>query len=365
MVVLNKTKTNSSSSTAVCLIKLCFPIFVGIVIGFLLANITTTFDRSLESDIASLTTAAVTATTTPTTSIDVKTKKEGWNPVFVYYGKSDAINEKNAPLKTKSNVMEGSQVRQDKIIASLVATFRERIQTKPSTGRRSNIKSGNTNSKYDSRPPYFVDLAANDAISLSNTYNLEKLGFEGLCVEPNPVYWFRLAHRKCVVVGAFVGGNTDLKEVEVSLENKEYGGIVGKDFDNKRNPQKEKRFTVSIRTMFEQFSVPKRIDYLSLDVEGAEELIMKEFPFHLYTVSFVTIERPSLGLQTLMKKNGYLFVMLLVNWGETIWVHDSVLELLSMEEIKDVISKNKRREKPLQKGARYFDIKTGQFNNFV
>ncbi len=356
---------NSTSLIALRCIKFCFPISIGIFIGFFLGSSTTANYRTLlESEISSLTKTAATATAEAATSssssdspLGVETDKEGWHPIFVYYGKSDAIKAKNAPLETKSNIMEGSQVKQDEMIATLVTTYRERVKTKTS--------SGNIGNDYDSsRPPYFVDLAANDAISLSNTYKLEKLGFEGLCVEPNPVYWFRLAHRKCLVAGAFVGGNKDLQEVEVSLENKEYGGIVGADFDNKRIAQKEKRFTVSIRTMFEQFDVPKRVDYLSLDVEGAEELIMKDFPFDMYTISFVTIERPNLGLQELMEQNGYLFVMLLVNWGETIWVHRSVLGLLTMEEIKDIVSKKKQRERRLTKGSRYFDVKKGELTTF-
>jgi len=310
-------------------------------------NIYPNNNRSLEAEISSL-----------ATSDEKKTDKEGWHSIFVYFGKSDAIQASDAPLERKSNIMEGSQVKQDEMIAALVKTYREkRHATKASTGKA-------LENHEISRSPYFVDLAANDAISLSNTYKLEQLGFEGLCVEPNPVYWFRLAHRKCVVAGAFVGGDKDLQEVEVSLENKEHGGIVGKDFDNKRKSKKEKRFTVSIRTMFEQFDVPKRVDYLSLDVEGAEELIMKDFPFDTYTISFATIERPKLGLQALMEKNGYNFVMLLVNWGETIWVHNSVLELMSLEEIKGIVSKAKLRERPLQKGEKYFDIKTGQFKTF-
>jgi len=34
---------------------------------------------------------------------------------------------------------------------------------------------------------FFVDLAACHAIYLSNTYLLEKNGWEGLCIEPNPL----------------------------------------------------------------------------------------------------------------------------------------------------------------------------------
>ena len=58
----------------------------------------------------------------------------------------------------------------------------------------------------EGRPGFFVDLAANDAVSLSNTLMLERdLDWQGLCIEPNPGYWKDLARRKCKLVAAVVG----------------------------------------------------------------------------------------------------------------------------------------------------------------
>jgi hypothetical protein len=54
---------------------------------------------------------------------------------------------------------------------------------------------------------YFVDLAANDATQLSNTYSLERdWGWKGVCIEPNPIYWQNLtAFRSCTKIAAVVG----------------------------------------------------------------------------------------------------------------------------------------------------------------
>ena len=50
-----------------------------------------------------------------------------------------------------------------------------------------------------------------------------------------------------------------------------FGGIVGKDMDNKRNDQStEKRNVISIQTILEETHAPRVIDFLSLDVEDAE-----------------------------------------------------------------------------------------------
>ena len=49
------------------------------------------------------------------------------------------------------------------------------------------------------RNGFFVDIGANDGVSFSNTYYLEKtLGWTGFCFEPNPVVYERLLeNRKC------------------------------------------------------------------------------------------------------------------------------------------------------------------------
>lgn len=280
---------------------------------------------------------------------------DGWKPIYVYYGKQEeGLKLSKPPMLQQQNTKEGSQVGQDVIIDGLMTEYQQK-RASSTTGERPSF--------------YFLDLASNDAAALSNTFYLEKKGWKGLCVEPNPTYWFRLAHRKCMVAGTFVGG-TDLEVVEVSLNTNEFGGIVGDNFDNNEEQlaqwdasltEKENRYTISISTMLQQFDVPHTIDYLSLDVEGAEELIMNEFPFETYTIRFLTIERPKVGLTALLEANNYHFVDLLVHWGETLWVHESVLETMDMNEIKAIVTKNEDPGRKITKGQKYFDVKTGTF----
>lgn len=79
---------------------------------------------------------------------------------------------------------------------------------------------------------YFVDLAANDPVSLSNTYALEKFySWEGICVEVNPIYIWRLALRNCSFVGAVVGSDVSkLVTFHMPFDKNEggHGGIVSR-----------------------------------------------------------------------------------------------------------------------------------------
>lgn len=214
-----------------------------------------------------------------------------WKPVYVYRG---------GPVHRMKRRWNG-QVEQDKLISIL------------------------TNNKTKG---YFVDLAANDPEYLSNTISLERhFNWDGLCIEANPLYWNELGRlRSCTVVGAVIGKHSNDK-VQFSLSGPG-GGIVGEKFDNKvatPSSQFVERYTTPLANIFQQFHVPKVIDYFSLDVEGAENFIMDGFPFDHYRFRFLTVERPSPSLTQRLADHGYRHVKKLVFFGDTLFAHDSEL----------------------------------------
>jgi hypothetical protein len=185
------------------------------------------------------------------------TKSNDFCTISVY---SKAAETK--PIKTKISY---SQEKQDLIILALMEANDAKFAAVKNNGRH-----------------YFVDLAANDANQLSISYLLlEKNNWEGICLEPNPVYLYCLAsYRKCTIIGAMVSGTPqeDGKEVDVVFRGV-FGEIVGKEVDNKKaGANVEKRNLVSISTIFQVNHVPNIIDYFSLDVEGAESIVMEDFP---------------------------------------------------------------------------------------
>jgi hypothetical protein len=127
---------------------------------------------------------------------------DGWHTIHVFYGNRSALlPDRNLP-STAVNATNGdepewfAQVHQDKVVWDLLGDN-----------------------------GYFIDLAANDAMKLSNTLALENHGWDGLCIEPNPVYWYGLSHRRCTVVGALVGEKVEAVDVKFRGV---FGGIVGK-----------------------------------------------------------------------------------------------------------------------------------------
>lgn len=222
----------------------------------------------------------------------LRQKDNGWKDIHVFYGDK-------AGLGADPNAKTYAQVHQDEIILDLLGT------------------SG-----------YFLDLAANDALELTNTLLLERYeGWNGLCIEPNPTYWYGLSHRKCTVVGALMGGPV-MEQVDVKFRGV-FGGIVGKMDDKLANRKKEpqakteKRYTASLADVLERFEVPHKVDYMNLDIEGAEFLVMQHFPFDKYQIKLMTAERPNKELAALLEKHGYIHLKDLVWWGETLWAHKS------------------------------------------
>jgi hypothetical protein len=234
------------------------------------------------------------------------TAMKDWKPVYVYRGGN---------FEAPKDEWLG-QVHQDKLIAWL---------TKNLTGG------------------YFVDLASNDALDLSNTYMLERnLNWSGLCIEANPQYWHGLGtFRSCTVLGAVVG-KTSNEKITFRM-NDAHGGIIGNQFDNKDEKNTEHKldlYTAQLEEAFGTFNVPPVIDYLSLDVEGAEEYIMSAFPFDRYRFRFMTVERPSASFDRIMNEHGYRYVKKLVYFGDTLYAHESELPI-----DKDVIIRYCRNPK--------------------
>jgi hypothetical protein len=171
------------------------------------------------------------------------------------------------------------------------------------------------------RDGWFVDLASNDAVLLSNTLMLERdFAWKGLCIEANMNYMYGLSHRQCNVVSAAVGTPRD-EEVSFVM-NGVLGGIVGNDFDNRKvgAGASVKLHTVPLGDIFAEMNAPTAIDYLSLDVEGAESIVMHGFPWDKYRFSVISVERPKPDLQEQLTNHGYKRLRTNSWFGDETWI---------------------------------------------
>ena len=182
-------------------------------------------------------------------------------------------------------------------------------------------------------PRFFIDLASNHPTLISNTRALESLGYRGLCVEPNPAYHPLYARegRNCTLVPYAVSSTRGT--VPFTFRNRPgdpfswgaSGGIVGDGLDNARVPMNEtvQIEAVTFAEILRNNSVPRTISYLSLDVEGAESLVMNSFPWHKHVISLMTVERPKPELVSTFRRHGYRYVCDSGSFRDELWAHSS------------------------------------------
>lgn len=136
----------------------------------------------------------------------------------------------------------------------------------------------------DYRNGIFLDLAAAWPKLLSNTYWLETCqGWTGFCIEGDPRKVINLVkNRTCQVIPECVTETAQW----VNFGSDQIKGTNG--INNKRKETGLDLFCRPLNVLLDQYGAPKRIDYMSLDVEGAEAGVIKSIGN--YKVDTLTIE---------------------------------------------------------------------------
>lgn len=180
----------------------------------------------------------------------------------------------------------------------------------------------------DKSKGYYVDLATNQYRDSSNTYVIEYFNeWRGICIEANPMYIEEIQiYRRCKLISSPVSDEVN-QIIRFSAFKKGNGGIVnGEMATNSVEDSRDLLLNTTTLTHILDFAkAPQVIDYLSLDIEGAEYLALKKFHFHKYKFLMITIERPVKQLHFLLVKHGYRFVRLMDgNFGETFYLHKEI-----------------------------------------
>ena len=187
---------------------------------------------------------------------------------------------------------------------------------------------------------FFVELGASNGVELSNTLFFERfLGWNGICIEPNPKFKDELSkNRKCHICN-FCVSSIDDRELDFSVCGYTSGLIETAGPFTKKKDSIIKVKTKTMESILKMYNTPNVIDYLSLDVEGHEYEILKTFPFDKYIIKCITVEHnePHTGpemrykIRDILVKNGYVFVKgndNIRNWKhgsiDDFYIHNSV-----------------------------------------
>jgi len=147
------------------------------------------------------------------------------------------------------------------------------------------------------RSGYFLDFGGFDGLQISNTFYMEKfLGWKGILVEPNPVpYSSSCALRSCITINAALW-NESRQSLQFMNSHGLSSIIEYKDCDvnsEKRNSINEGIIevdTINPTELLDRFKAPKLIDFMSLDVEGAELVVLQAIDLTRYRIALMAIE---------------------------------------------------------------------------
>lgn len=144
---------------------------------------------------------------------------------------------------------------------------------------------------------FFVEFGAANGVDISNTHLLEKeFNWSGILAEPARIWHKdlkanRIAKIEFDCVWKESGKLLDFTEVDI-VDLSTISEFKSKDMHSEsRKPGKSYSVnTISLLDLLERHDAPRRIDYLSIDTEGSEYEILRNFDFDSYRFSVITCE---------------------------------------------------------------------------
>lgn len=164
---------------------------------------------------------------------------------------------------------------------------------------------------------FFIEIGACDGIKFSNSLKLEKYGWNGIICEPSPYWIKKIKNRKCLVSTKAVFNESNIKLDFGDIEDFPALSGLKNNFEKDDNAKLRKKSkmtkveTITLNDLIEQNAPNTKINYISIDTEGSEYEIIKNFDFKKYNVDIFTIEHNFLeekrnAIFDLMKENNYL-----------------------------------------------------------
>lgn len=197
---------------------------------------------------------------------------------------------------------------------------------------------------------FFVEFGACDGLHLSNTYLLEKIfKWNGILAEPAKIYHQKLKeNRNCIIdtnaVHSLTGKELDFQMV---YDHSDLSGLVENINENSKDKHRFKRnknfeiysvITISLSDLLKKYNAPSEIDYISLDTEGSEYEILKNFNFDEYKINIITVEHNYFEekrnlIKELLEENGFVRILEKKSQWDDWYVRAEILKEINNEKV--------------------------------
>ncbi|WP_233702654.1 FkbM family methyltransferase [Hyunsoonleella flava] len=163
---------------------------------------------------------------------------------------------------------------------------------------------------------FFIEFGATDGISMSNTFLLEKeFSWKGILAEPAKC-WHEALEKNRIgpiekdCVWHKTGEALEFQESHSSTLSTIVGfGDEDYHSKNRNNGNQYTVKTISLNDLLLKYNAPEVIDYLSVDTEGSEYIILNSLNFKKYKFRVITVEHNYTEIrdkiQKLLTSKGY------------------------------------------------------------
>jgi len=167
---------------------------------------------------------------------------------------------------------------------------------------------------------FFVEIGASDGLELSNTYLLETdYKWKGICCEPIPDNFEKLVKNRqnSICYKEAVYNQSGLTLTFDIANNYNLLSGISEHIDTHKSSVDSNKTTIQVQTIslldvLDNANAPSFIEYMSLDTEGSELEILKNFDFEKYTFGLIDVEHNyneprRTKIKNLLLSKGYIY----------------------------------------------------------
>ena len=187
---------------------------------------------------------------------------------------------------------------------------------------------------------FFVEIGTGDGIFLSNSYALEKeFGWCGILAEPNKNFQKEIKkNRPDSILAPYAitdksGKKLMFMDTYDAPELSTLKNYAHQDLHDRSTFNEYEVETMTLNDLLSKYDAPSRVNYISVDTEGSEYTILKDFDFNKYAVDVFTVEHnynaENLAkIDSVLLPNGYARVFKNISRFDAWYVKKGLLEKL-------------------------------------
>lgn len=170
---------------------------------------------------------------------------------------------------------------------------------------------------------FYIDIGAYDGLDSGEAPNqtkfLEDIGWSGICIEAHPIVFMKLKqNRKCICHNAIIykdeseydmcwispdrcgnGIKENMPPTHYEKHLLQYGLIINK------------MKTIHLESILDMYDIPEQIDFLKIDTEGSDFIIVQSLSFTKYIYDYILIENAWTDMNIIkewFKEHNYKFL---------------------------------------------------------